>query len=195
MGGFFFLPVASKSLPAFRSQHQLSDAAIPDQRTAHQAAWSGIQRAKVAEGTLSHLTPPCAPSSAVVPEVAAVAPSGEATSTGGPARRRNELWPNIGASSVQAELRAALAGETDISVGSVEGVVAVASAALRQCNKTDAVRDALADLAQERADGSAPARYGADLIRISFSFPILSRSLPRLFRTELGRIVEALERH
>ena len=196
VGGFFFLPVASKSLPAFRSQHQLNDVAIPDQRAAHQAAWSGIQRARMAEGALSHLTPPRAPSSAAAPGAVAVGATGEATSTGGPtAGRRSELWPSIGASSIQAELRAALAGETNISVGSVERVVALASAALRQCNKTDTVRVALADLAQERADGSAPAGYDPALTRISTSFPILSRSLPRLFRAELGRILDALERN
>ena len=114
---FFFLPVASKALPAFRLKHQLNDVAIPDQRAPHQAAWSGIQWARMAERALSHLTPPCTPSSAAVPEVDAVGSTGEATSTGGPVGRRNELWTSIGAGSIQVELRAALAGETDISVG------------------------------------------------------------------------------
>ena len=131
----------------------------------------------------------------MIPEAAPAARTGKATSTGGPLGRADELWPSIRASGLQAELRTALSGETDVDAGSVARVAALATAALRKSNRTDSVRGALDNLTRERVDGSAPARCEAELTQIGLTFPILFRSLPRLFRAELGRIHDALGRH
>ena len=98
---------------------------------------------------------------------------------------QTELATILGASSLPGELRRAVVGAANIAPQSVDRAIALAAAAVTQCNRTEAVRVALADLAADRAD---PARYDAELIRIVSTFPNLSTNLPRLFRAELDRI-------
>ena len=189
-GGFAFLSPTSNTLEKFRSHHQLMGEPIPVQRAANQQAWTRISllRAQERSTNVNPSVPvPVVPAPSVPAPSAAVSAGAPFVGPPGP-QQEGELWAVLGASQLQGELRQALAGESEIGVGSVGRVVALATAALRMGNRMEGARATLHELAQSPLRSAEPVAFDNELNRQLAALPLLARSLPRLFHTELGRI-------
>ena len=123
-------------------------------------------------------------------------PQRAASSVGGspvraPSTAEN-LLPVLGASGLAADVRTALAAEAELFLTTQKRVVALASAALRLANKMTQTRERLATLV--RSDSARVDRVGfeEELTQVLSFFPLLARSLPRLFRAEYERTQDAL---
>ena len=100
----------------------------------------------------------------------------------------------LGAIKLQNRLVEAQGGMGEpIQIGSVERLVALASAILRHATQTESARKHLADLVGSDSRRADRARFDVELASQLSSFPILDQNLPQLFHTELGAVTDRLE--